>query len=145
MSELLEHLVEWEPCVNEVLRVLRPGGVLYMSTTNSLCPMQEEFTLPAYSWYPRSLKKHCERLALTTHRHWVQYASLPAVHWFTFYQLRDYLYARGVIARDRFDIMHTDGSKLRRAVVSAIRSSNNHQVRGSCADAVYRGRRVSAS
>jgi 2-polyprenyl-6-hydroxyphenyl methylase/3-demethylubiquinone-9 3-methyltransferase len=124
VSELLEHLPEWEPCLSEAVRVLRPGGVIYVSTTNRLCPVQQEFALPAYSWYPTRIKKRCERLAVTTHRHWVQYTSFPAVHWFSFYQLRDYLGARGVIARDRFDIMRTDGSAVKKAAVSAIRASN---------------------
>lgn len=120
VSELLEHLHDWEPCLNEALRVLRPGGVVYMSTTNRLCPKQQEFNLPFYSWYPRVLKKHCEKLAVTTRSHWVQFASFPAVHWFSFYQLRDYLDARGFSARDRFDVMDPSGSMLRKAVVGAI-------------------------
>lgn len=123
VSELLEHLVEWEPCVNEALRILRPGGVVYLSTTNRLCPIQQEFTLPAYSWYPASLKKHCERLAVTTRKHWVQYASFPAVHWFSFYQLRDHLNARGVTAKDRFDFIETGESSLRGALLAAIGAS----------------------
>jgi hypothetical protein len=97
--------------------------VIYMSTTNRLCPVQQEFSLPAYSWYPSRLKKYCEKLSTTTHRHWVQHATFPAVHWFTFYQLRDYLNARGVTASDRFDIMETSTSRLKTAAVAAIRAS----------------------
>ena len=123
VSELLEHLADWESCVNEAVRILRPGGVLYMSTTNRLCPIQQEFTLPGYSWYPHALKKRCEWLAVTTHGHWVQYTSLPAVHWFSFYQLKDYLSEQGVISRDRFDLMQTSGSRVRAAIVGAIRAS----------------------
>jgi 2-polyprenyl-6-hydroxyphenyl methylase/3-demethylubiquinone-9 3-methyltransferase len=122
-SELLEHLPDWEACVNESLRVLRPGGVVYFSTTNRLCPIQQEFKLPLYGWYPASVKRYCERLAVTTHKHWVQYASFPAVHWFSFYQFRDYLDARGVSARDRFDVMETKESALRSVVVGAVRRS----------------------
>lgn len=121
LSELLEHMSEWSPVVDEALRVLRPGGVLYLSTTNRLCPIQDEFNLPAYSWYPSALKKVCERKAVTTHGHWVQYASYPAVHWFSFYELRDYLDARGFTAQDRFDVMDAGTSGLRAAVVGAVR------------------------
>lgn len=123
VSELLEHLPDWKACVNESIRVLRPGGLVYYSTTNRLCPIQQEFSLPLFSWYPTPLKRYCEKLAVTSHPHWVQYASFPAVNWFTFYQLRDYLDARGVCAKDRFDIMQTRGSALRAAVVGAVRQS----------------------
>ena len=113
VSELLEHLHNWKACVDEALRVLRPGGVVYFSTTNRLCPVQQEFKLPLYSWYPRSVKERCEVLAVTTHRHWVQFASLPAVNWFSYYQFRDYLGARGIRTRDRFELMRPQGSLLR--------------------------------
>jgi ubiquinone/menaquinone biosynthesis C-methylase UbiE len=125
VSELLEHLVEWQPCVDEAIRVLRPGGVIYISTTNRLCPVQQEFALPGYSWYPSAIKKRCEKLAVTTHGHWVQFTSFPAVHWFSFYQLRDYLAERGVDSRDRFDIMQSDGTLARRTIVRAIRASRS--------------------
>lgn len=122
VSELLEHLNEWQPCVDEAVRVLRPGGVLYMSTTNRLCPVQQEFDLPLYSWYPGFVKRRCERMAVTTHGRWVQYTSYPAVHWFSFYQLREYLDARGFGSHDRFDAMDTTGSAVKRAVVGAIQA-----------------------
>jgi ubiquinone/menaquinone biosynthesis C-methylase UbiE len=122
ISELLEHLPDWKSCLNEALRVLRPGGVVYLSTTNRLCPKQMEFDLPAYSWYPNALKKRLEKLAMTSHGHWVQFASFPAVHWFTFYQLRDYLDERGFSARDRFDVMDTKGSVLRTLLKRAVQS-----------------------
>jgi 2-polyprenyl-6-hydroxyphenyl methylase/3-demethylubiquinone-9 3-methyltransferase len=43
--ELLEHVAEWQSCLDEFARVLRPGGILFLSTTNSLCPRQQEFNL----------------------------------------------------------------------------------------------------
>lgn len=44
------------------------------------------------------------------------------MHWFSFFQLRDYLDARGVGSRDRFDVMDTRSSRLRRAVVGAVQA-----------------------
>lgn len=123
VSELLEHLAQWQPCVDEALRILRPGGVIYLSTTNRLCPVQQEFTLPGYSWYPAPIKRRCEKMAVTTHGQWVRHTTFPAVHWFSYYQLRDYLGARGVTSRDRFDVMEARGSALRRGIVGAIRSN----------------------
>ena len=88
--ELLEHVADWQTCLNEFIRILKPGGVLFFSTTNKLCPAQQEFTLPLYSWYPRFLKRYFEHLAITTRPEIAGYAKYPAVNWFSFYQLRQY-------------------------------------------------------
>jgi 2-polyprenyl-6-hydroxyphenyl methylase/3-demethylubiquinone-9 3-methyltransferase len=95
VPELLEHVADWQSCVNEAARVLRPSGLLYLSTTNVLCPKQQEFNLPLYSWYPSPVKRYCERLAVTTHPAIANHAKYPAVHWFSFYGLRDYLEPMG--------------------------------------------------
>ncbi len=55
MPELLEHVEDWKRCLDELARVLRPGGILFLSTSNKLCPKQLEFALPLYSWYPGRL------------------------------------------------------------------------------------------
>jgi 2-polyprenyl-6-hydroxyphenyl methylase/3-demethylubiquinone-9 3-methyltransferase len=123
MPELLEHVGDWRACVDEAVRVLRPGGLLYLSTTNALCPVQQEFRLPLYSWWPAPLKRRCERLAVTTRPALANHAKYPAVHWFTFYGLRDYLAARGVHARDRFDMIDTAGrGRAARGLVHLVRA-----------------------
>lgn len=123
VPELLEHVVDWQGCLREFTRILRPGGVLYLSTTNKLCPIQQEFHLPLYSWYPAPLKRHCERLAVTTHGKWVNFARYPAVNWFSFYSLRALLSPAGFRCRDRFDVMDlsTKGA-LARVIVAAIQA-----------------------
>lgn len=106
IPELLEHVVEWRECLDEAGRIVRPGGLLYLSTTNALCPVQEEFTLPLYSWYPGFLKRRYERLAVTTRPELANYAKYPAVNWFTFYSLRKELVARGFSRfLDRLDMI----------------------------------------
>lgn len=103
VPELLEHVVEWERCIDEFARVLRPGGVLYISTTNWLCPVQSEFRLPLYSWYPGPLKRRFERLAATTRPELANYAKFPAVNWFSYFSLRAALVRRGLSTIDRFE------------------------------------------
>jgi 2-polyprenyl-6-hydroxyphenyl methylase/3-demethylubiquinone-9 3-methyltransferase len=121
--ELLEHVPDWEQCLDEFTRVLRPGGALFLTTTNVLCPVQQEFDLPLYSWYPRPLKRYFERLVVTRRPELVNHATYPAINWFTFFGLRRELHHRGCQARDRFDVMDTDGkSAPKRLVVRAIRS-----------------------
>ena len=120
---LLEHVEAWEVCLDEFARVLRPGGVLYLTTTNRLCPVQDEFNLPLYSWYPRRLKRYYEKLSVTTRPDLVNHATYPAVHWFTYYGLRRALEARGLAAIDRFDAMDVSGaSPAKRLAVGLIRA-----------------------
>jgi 2-polyprenyl-6-hydroxyphenyl methylase/3-demethylubiquinone-9 3-methyltransferase len=120
--ELLEHVADWESVLKEAVRVTRPGGVLYVSTTNRLCPVQAEFTLPAYSWYPGPLKRYYERLSVTTRPELVNHAKYPAVHWFTYFQLKRFLAARGMQCMDRFDVTAlSDHGAAGNAVLTLLR------------------------
>ncbi len=123
LPELLEHVPNWEDCLDEAARVVKPGGFLYLTTTNKLCPVQQEFTLPGYSWYPAPLKRHYERLAVSTRPELVQHATYPAVNWFSPYQLKREVKKRGFRkVYDRFDFIETAGkSAAVRTAVDAIR------------------------
>jgi 2-polyprenyl-6-hydroxyphenyl methylase/3-demethylubiquinone-9 3-methyltransferase len=120
--ELLEHVADWKACLNEFARVLRPGGVLFLTTSNKLCPIQAEFNLPLYGWYPAPLKRHFEYLAVTARPDLANFAKYPAVNWFSFYSLRAALAARGFQCSDRFDVMDlSTKSTLARLIVSSVR------------------------
>jgi SAM-dependent methyltransferase len=122
--ELLEHVDDWERCLEEFARVLKPGGILFLTTSNKLCPIQQEFNLPLYSWYPTPIKHHFERLALTTHPQLANFAKYPAVNWFSFYGLRRVMASLGFRCLDRFDVMDVSKkSAFERLVVSAVRGS----------------------
>jgi 2-polyprenyl-6-hydroxyphenyl methylase/3-demethylubiquinone-9 3-methyltransferase len=121
--ELLEHVHEWRECLQEFARVLRPGGVLVLTTNNKLCPIQQEFNLPLYSWYPAALKHRYERLAVTTRPEVANYATYPAVNWFTPYSLAAELDRLGLDARDRFDLLALwPMSVIRRSAIGLLRS-----------------------
>jgi 2-polyprenyl-3-methyl-5-hydroxy-6-metoxy-1,4-benzoquinol methylase len=123
LPELLEHVADWESCLREAARSLAEGGLLYVSTTNALCPIQSEFNLPLYSWYPGFVKRRYERLAVTTRPALANYAKYPAVNWFTFYDLRDYLEPLGFYCLDRFDMINLDHMRAPlRVLVNIARS-----------------------
>ena len=122
MLELLEHVADWRACLNESTRVLRPGGVLFLTTTNQLCPIQEEFTLPLYGWYPKALKRRFEQLAVTTRPELANYCRYPAVNWFTFAGLSKEMTQNGFRCLDRFDMMDLRGkSRVARLLATAAR------------------------
>lgn len=123
LPELLEHVANWQDCLNEAVRILRPGGLLYLSTTNWLCPRQQEFNLPMYSWYPGFLKRKYERLAVSTRPEIANHCKYPAVNWFSFYSLASYLEDRGFRCLDRFDMVDTKNKgALSKLAVALIRS-----------------------
>lgn len=121
MPELLEHVPEWHLCLDECTRILRPNGILFLTTTNKLSPIQEEFNLPLYSWYPAPLKRYCVRLATSTKPGIAGYATYPAVNWFTFSQLKDELTARGFDVKDKFQTIETENAGfIKKALVTTI-------------------------
>lgn len=105
VPELIEHVADWRGCLAEFVRILKPGGALYLTTSNMLCPVQDEFDLPLYSWYPGFVKRHYEDLACTSRPDLACYAPQPAVNWFTWYGLRNHLARHGLTSLDRFDML----------------------------------------
>ena len=124
LPELLEHVADWRRCVEEAARVLRPGGWMFINTSSKLCPVQQEFSLPLYSWYPHPLKRYFERRAVTDWPALASHATYPAVNWFTIYGLSSELQSMGFECYDRFDLIDTEGrGSAARAVVTSVRRS----------------------
>ena len=103
--ELLEHVPNWEECLSEFCRVIRPGGTLLVTTTNAICPTQNEFRLPLYSWWPGFMKRRAERLAVTTKPELANHTAWPAVNWFTYWSLKRALNKHSMRVRDRWDLV----------------------------------------
>ena len=123
LPELLEHVPEWEACLAEAARIVRPGGVLFLTTTNWLCPVQQEFNLPLYSWYPGPLKRHFEKLSKTTRPELANFATYPAVNWFSFFQLRAVLMRKGFRCLDKFQTAPSNEAGAKGLVFGLLRKA----------------------
>ncbi len=56
-NSVLEHVSGWEAAIREAWRVLRPGGLLFVGTTNRLYPVSTEIDFPLYQWLPFPLRR----------------------------------------------------------------------------------------
>jgi 2-polyprenyl-6-hydroxyphenyl methylase/3-demethylubiquinone-9 3-methyltransferase len=106
-EDLIEHVKDWESGISEFVRILKPGGLLWLTTTNALSPVQDEFNLKFFSWYPRFLKNHYIKLATTDRPELANFAKHPAYNWFTPYGLMRHLDSLGLSTMDRFDIAYS--------------------------------------
>ena len=55
-NSVLEHVRGWCEAIQEAHRVLRPGGLLFVGTTNRLYPISTEIDFPFYQWLPLDLQ-----------------------------------------------------------------------------------------
>ena len=51
-NSVMEHVKGWREAIREAHRVLRPGGLLFVGTTNRLYPVSTEIDFPFYQWLP---------------------------------------------------------------------------------------------
>jgi SAM-dependent methyltransferase len=62
-NHVVEHVDDPQLHLDEIGRVLRPGGVCYIATPNKLWPMEPHFDLPFLAWLPSpSLRDRYVRL-----------------------------------------------------------------------------------
>ena len=91
LSSVLEHVDSPEEAIRENFRVLKPGGVCFVSTTNrwrfSLLGNNGEFRVPFFNWFPSLVKESY----VFHHLHYkptlANYSPRPAVHWFSYSDL----------------------------------------------------------
>lgn len=60
-NHVIEHVPNQQGQVDEIARVLRPGGLMYLATPNKFGPMDPHYKLPLISWLPRPLATACLR------------------------------------------------------------------------------------
>ena len=109
-NSLLEHVPAWRAVLAEAARVLRPGGVFVMYTTNRACPVQQEVNhFPFYSWLPDPLQRRVLAWIMEHRRDLVNFTEYPAVNWFTFGGMKRAFRAVGLEPYDRLDLRALTG------------------------------------
>lgn len=116
LNSLLEHVPDWRSTVLGAVRSVAPGGVLLLTTTNRYHPFQGEVNhFPFYPWLPSAVRDRVLAWIMKHRRDLVNYTDFPAVHWFSYPQLKGELRALGLEVYDRLDL-------LRREQLTGVRS-----------------------
>ena len=87
-ESILEHVESPRLSLTEIYRLLRPGGLAWIVTTNrwrfSPLGRNSEFTTPFFNWFPRIVQEAFVFHHLHHKPSLANYSLRPAVHWFTY-------------------------------------------------------------
>jgi ubiquinone/menaquinone biosynthesis C-methylase UbiE len=90
-ESILEHVESPRLSLTEIYRVLKPGGVVWITTTNrwnfSPTGRTGEFTTRFFNWFPPLLQEAYVHHHLHYDPRLANYSLRPAVHWFTYASL----------------------------------------------------------
>lgn len=118
-NSLLEHVPDWRRVLVEVSRVLRPGGVAIIYTTNRTCPLQQEVNgFPFYGWLPGPVRRRVLAWIMEHRRDLVSWTDFPAIHWFSFPAMRRAFHEVGLEPLDRLDLIARRGGGGLRGVAA---------------------------
>lgn len=90
-DSVLEHVVSPTKSLDEMCRVLAPGGIAFITTTNrhKFSPKGQngEYRYRFFNWLPKLIKECLVFQHLHYNPRLANYSQLPAVHWFTYSEL----------------------------------------------------------
>jgi SAM-dependent methyltransferase len=129
-KSVLEHVDSPSRSVSEMFRVLAPGGIAFVSTTNRwMIGRSDEFNVRFFQWLPPVVKEAFVFQHLHYEPQLANYTERPAVHWFSFADLcmlgREAGFAQFYSPLDwiRAEDPPVARSALRRLLLASIRRS----------------------
>jgi len=122
LESVLEHVDSPFRSLSEAYRVLAPGGVLYIYTTNkhriSLTGRNEEFNVRFYNWFPDIVKESYVFKHLHYDPKLANYTPRPAVHWFSYSELCNLGRSVGFAQfYSLIDLLDTDSEIINKSVI----------------------------
>jgi SAM-dependent methyltransferase len=130
-DSVLEHVVSPTHSLAEMYRVLAPGGIAFITTTNrhrfSITGYNGEFLFRFFNWLPPLLQESLVHHHLHYDPRLANYSQLPAVHWFTFSDLcargREAGFAQFYALLDLMDESDpgVGGSRLKRWLIKKLK------------------------
>jgi 2-polyprenyl-6-hydroxyphenyl methylase/3-demethylubiquinone-9 3-methyltransferase len=131
LNSLLEHVPDWRAAVLAAVRALAPGGLLVLTTTNRYHPFQGEVHhFPFYPWLPGPVRERVLAWIMKHRRVLVNHQDFPAVHWFSYPQLKRVLYDLGLEVYDRLDLMRPEHLRGLRSRARAMVPRGGRRARG---------------
>jgi SAM-dependent methyltransferase len=114
LASVLEHVRDWRLTLAEAARVLVPGGVLYLHTSNRLWPMQAEIRyFPGFGYLPGSLQRRIYGLVMKYRPELIGHTHLPAYNWLTWWQVAGRLRELGLETHSWITLMRPDDLPVR--------------------------------
>jgi SAM-dependent methyltransferase len=109
LASVLEHVRDWRVALAEAARVLAPGGVLYLHTSNRLWPLQAEIKyFPGFGYLPGSVQRRIYRLVMKHRPGLIGHTHLPAYHWLTWWQVAGELRTLGLQPHSWITLMRSE-------------------------------------